>query len=33
MTEEVAEEVPVAESAMLALVNKQANEYAYIPAR
>jgi intracellular sulfur oxidation DsrE/DsrF family protein len=32
-TEEVAEEVPVADSAMLVLVNKQADGYAYIPAR
>jgi intracellular sulfur oxidation DsrE/DsrF family protein len=32
-TEEVAEEVPVADSAMLVLVNKQAAGYAYIPAR
>jgi intracellular sulfur oxidation DsrE/DsrF family protein len=31
--EEVAEEVPVADSAMLVLVNKQADAYAYIPAR
>jgi intracellular sulfur oxidation DsrE/DsrF family protein len=31
--EEVAEEVPVADSAMLVLVNKQADGYAYIPAR
>jgi hypothetical protein len=31
-TEEVAEEVPVADSAMLVLVNKQADGYAYIPA-
>ena len=30
---EVAEEVPVADSALLVLVNKQADEYAYIPAR
>jgi intracellular sulfur oxidation DsrE/DsrF family protein len=29
--EEVADEVPVADSAMLVLVNKQANGYAYIP--
>jgi intracellular sulfur oxidation DsrE/DsrF family protein len=32
-TEEVADEVPVADSAMLVLVNKQADGYAYIPAR
>ena len=32
-TEEAAEEVPVADSAMLVLVNKQADGYAYIPAR
>ena len=32
-TEEVAAEVPVADSAMLVLVNKQADGYAYIPAR
>ena len=32
-TEEVAEEVPVADSAMLVLVNKQAEGYAYVPAR
>jgi intracellular sulfur oxidation DsrE/DsrF family protein len=31
--EEVAVEVPVADSAMLVLVNKQADGYAYIPAR
>jgi len=31
--EEVAEEVPVADSAMLVLVNKQADGYAYVPAR
>jgi hypothetical protein len=31
-TEEVAAEVPVADSAMLVLVNKQADGYAYIPA-
>src|SRR5207248_2012574 len=31
--EEVADEVPVADSAMLVLVNKQADGYAYIPAR
>ena len=31
--EEVAGEVPVADSAMLVLVNKQADGYAYIPAR
>ncbi len=31
--EEVAEEVPVADAAMLVLVNKQAAGYAYIPAR
>jgi intracellular sulfur oxidation DsrE/DsrF family protein len=31
--EEVAEEVPVADSAMLVLLNKQADRYAYIPAR
>ena len=30
---EVAEEAPVADSAMLVLVNKQADGYAYIPAR
>ena len=30
---EVAEEVPVADSAMLVLDNKQADGYAYIPAR
>src|SRR6266480_2010280 len=30
--EEVAEEVPVADAAMLVLVNKQADGYAYIPA-
>ena len=30
--EEVAEEVPVADSAMLVLVNKQTDGYAYIPA-
>jgi intracellular sulfur oxidation DsrE/DsrF family protein len=29
--EEVAEEVPVADSAMLVLVNKQKDGYAYIP--
>jgi intracellular sulfur oxidation DsrE/DsrF family protein len=29
--EEVAEEVPVADSAMLVLVNKQTDGYAYIP--
>jgi intracellular sulfur oxidation DsrE/DsrF family protein len=32
-SEEVAEEVPVADSAMLVLVNKQTDGYAYIPAR
>jgi hypothetical protein len=32
-TEEVAEEIPVADSAMLVLVNKQADGYAYVPAR
>jgi len=32
-TEEVAEEVPVADSAMLVLVNKQTGGYAYLPAR
>jgi intracellular sulfur oxidation DsrE/DsrF family protein len=31
--EEVAEEVPVADSAMLVLVNKQTAGYAYIPAQ
>jgi intracellular sulfur oxidation DsrE/DsrF family protein len=31
--EEVAEEIPVADSAMLVLVNKQADGYAYVPAR
>ena len=31
--DEVAPEVPVADSAMLVLVNKQADGYAYIPAR
>ncbi len=31
--EEVAKEVPVADSAMLVLVNKQVDGYAYIPAR
>jgi intracellular sulfur oxidation DsrE/DsrF family protein len=31
--EEVAEEVPVADAALLVLVNKQADGYAYIPAR
>jgi intracellular sulfur oxidation DsrE/DsrF family protein len=31
--EEVADEVPVADAAMLVLVNKQADGYAYIPAR
>jgi intracellular sulfur oxidation DsrE/DsrF family protein len=31
--EEVAEDVPVADSAMLVLLNKQADRYAYIPAR
>ncbi len=31
--EEVAPEVPVADSAMLVLVNKQGDGYAYIPAR
>jgi intracellular sulfur oxidation DsrE/DsrF family protein len=30
--EEVAEEVPIADSAMLVLVNKQTDGYAYIPA-
>jgi intracellular sulfur oxidation DsrE/DsrF family protein len=30
---EVAEEVPVLDSAMLVLVNKRTDEYAYIPAR
>ena len=30
--EEVAEEVPVADSAMLVLINKQTDGYAYIPA-
>jgi intracellular sulfur oxidation DsrE/DsrF family protein len=30
-TEEVAEEVPVADAAMLVLVNKQTDGYAYIP--
>jgi intracellular sulfur oxidation DsrE/DsrF family protein len=30
---EVAQEVPVADSAMLVLINKQADGYAYIPAR
>ena len=30
---EVAEEVPVADSALLVLVNKQVDGYAYIPAR
>jgi intracellular sulfur oxidation DsrE/DsrF family protein len=29
----VADEVPVADSALLVLVNKQADGYAYIPAR
>ena len=32
-TEEVAEEVAVADAAMLVLINKQAGGYAYIPAR
>jgi intracellular sulfur oxidation DsrE/DsrF family protein len=32
-TEEVADEVPVADAAMLVLVNKQADGYTYIPAR
>jgi intracellular sulfur oxidation DsrE/DsrF family protein len=31
--QEVAEEVPVADSAMLVLVNKQADGFAYVPAR
>jgi intracellular sulfur oxidation DsrE/DsrF family protein len=31
--EEVAKEVPVADSAMLVLVNKQTDGYAYVPAR
>ena len=31
--EEVAGEVPVADSAMLVLVNKQTDGYAYLPAR
>jgi intracellular sulfur oxidation DsrE/DsrF family protein len=31
--EEVAAEIPVADSAMLVLVNKQADGYAYIPAQ
>jgi len=31
-TEEVAEEVPVADAAMIVLVNKQTGGYAYIPA-
>ena len=31
--EDVATEVPVADSAMLVLVNKQADGYAYVPAR
>jgi intracellular sulfur oxidation DsrE/DsrF family protein len=31
--EEVAKEVPVADSALLVLVNKQMDGYAYIPAR
>jgi intracellular sulfur oxidation DsrE/DsrF family protein len=31
--EEVAEEVPVADAALLVLVNKQTDGYAYIPAR
>jgi intracellular sulfur oxidation DsrE/DsrF family protein len=31
--EEVAKEVPIADSAMLVLVNKQADGYGYIPAR
>jgi intracellular sulfur oxidation DsrE/DsrF family protein len=32
-TEEVAKEVPVADSAMLVLVNKETGGYAYIPSR
>ena len=32
-TEEVADEVPVADSAMLVLVNKQTEGYAYIPGQ
>jgi intracellular sulfur oxidation DsrE/DsrF family protein len=32
-TEEVAEEVPIADSAMLVLINKQRDGYAYIPIR
>ncbi|HVS38265.1 MAG TPA: DsrE family protein [Gemmataceae bacterium] len=32
-TDEVADEVPVADSAMLVLVNRQADGYAYVPAR
>ena len=32
-SEEVAKEVPVADAALLVLVNKQADRYAYIPAR
>jgi intracellular sulfur oxidation DsrE/DsrF family protein len=31
--EEVVEEVPIADSAMLVLINKQADGHAYIPAR
>ena len=31
--DEVTDEVPVADSAMLVLVNKQADGYAYVPAR
>jgi intracellular sulfur oxidation DsrE/DsrF family protein len=31
--EEVVKEVPVADAAMLVLVNKQMDGYAYIPAR
>jgi intracellular sulfur oxidation DsrE/DsrF family protein len=31
--EEVAEEIPVADSAMLVLVNKQTDGYAYLPVR
>jgi intracellular sulfur oxidation DsrE/DsrF family protein len=30
-TDEVAEEVPVADSAMVVLVNKESDGYAYIP--
>jgi intracellular sulfur oxidation DsrE/DsrF family protein len=33
MAEEVADEVPVADAAMLVLLNKQTEGYAYIPAR